>query len=181
MFGILFKKKITEEKLVDYFVFSTVKMVDDAFADVAEIICSDPEFKYKPTIDAENIDPFLWVVITGNLKFIPKYFNDYQDIRLMEDANRKFARTLDVPVDLFKEEIKKYNQLFSRLNHPSKNTIYAMSKAAFHKYNLGQFQDEYFRKMDAPNPVFLKRLNEIMEEFIFDWEQFVDDYKILEG
>lgn len=180
MFGIFFKKKITEEKLIEYFVFSTVKMVDDAFPDVVDIICSDPEFKFKPSIAVENVDPFLWIVITGNLRFIPRYFNDYQDIRLLDDANRKFARMLDVPIDLFKAEVNKYDRLFSRLNHPSKNTVYAMSKAVFHKYNLGQFQDEYFKKMDAPNPVFLKRLNEVMEDFIFEWEQVIDDYKITE-
>lgn len=180
MFGTLFKKKITESKLVDYFVFSTVKMVDDAFEDVAEIICSDPEFKSRPKIDIQNVDPFLWVVIAGNMRFIPRYFNDYQDIRLLDDANRKFARMLDVPIDIFKEEIKKHHQLFSRLNHPSKNTIYAMSKAVFQKYQLGQYQDEYFKKMDSPNPVFLKRMNILMEEFIFDWEQFVNDFKIIE-
>ena len=180
MFGVFFKKKITEEKLIDYFVFSTVKMVDDAFEDVADIICSDSEFKSRPVISAKQSDPFLWVVIAGNMKFIPRYFNDYQDIRLLDDANRKFARLLDVPLDVFKEEVKKYNQLFSRLNHPSKNTIYAMSKAVFHKYHLGQYQDDYFKNMDSPNPIFLKRLNDLMEEFLFDWEQFVEDYKIVE-
>jgi len=180
MFGIFFKKKITEEKLIDYFVFSTVKMVDDAFEDVRGIICSDPEFTTTPVISKDQNDAFLWVVVTANLKFIPKYFNDYQDIRLLEDANRKFARILDIPLDVFKLEVKKYNQLFSRLNHPSKNTVYAMSKAVFNKYHLAQYQDEYFKKMDTPNPIFLKRLNEIMEEFVFDWEQFIEDYKIVE-
>lgn len=180
MFSVFFKKKITEEKLIDYFVISTVKMVDDAFEDVADIISSDPEFISRPVISANQSDPFLWIVIAGNLKFIPRYFNDYQDIRLADNANRKFARILDVPLDIFKSEIKKYNQLFSRLNHPSKNTIYAMSKAVFNKYHLGQYQDDYFKKMDSPNPVFLKRVDAIMEEFIFDWEQFVTDYKIIE-
>jgi hypothetical protein len=180
MFGVFFKKKITEEKLIDYFVFSTVKMVDDSFEDVADIICSDPEFKSRPVISSKHSDPFLWIVIAGNMKFIPRYFNDFQDIRLLDDANRKFARLLDVPVDIFKEEIKKYNQLFSRLNHPSKNTIYAMSKAVFYKYHLGQYQDEYFKNMDTPNPISLKKLNDLMEEFLFDWEQFVDDFKIVE-
>lgn len=180
MFGVFFKKKITEEKLVDFFVFSTVKMVDDAFSDVAEIISCDPEFKCKPVISKDLSDPFLWVVITGNMRLIPRYFNDYQDIRLMEDAHRKFARMLDIPIDIFKAEIKKNNQLFSRLNHPSKNTIYAMSKAVFHKYHLGQYQDEYFKNMDSPNPVFLKRLNEIMEQFLFDWDQIIEEYKIVE-
>lgn len=180
MFGVFFKKKITEEKLVDYFVFSTVKMVDDAFEDVADIICSDPEFKTRPIIDAKYNDPFLWIVIAGNMKFIPRYFNDYQDIRLLEEAHRKFARILDLPVDVFKSEIKKYQNLFSRLNHPSKNTLYAMSKAVFHKYHLSQYQDEYFKKMETPNPIFLKRLNELMEEFLFNWEQFIEDFKIVE-
>lgn len=178
MFDVFFKKKITEEKLVDFFVFSTVKMVDDAFEDVSELICADPEFKTTPHISSENSDPFLWVVITGNMNMIPRYFNDFQDIRLLDAANRKFAQVLGVPVDVFKKEIKKNSNLFSRLNHPSKNTIYAMSKAVFSKYELGQYQDEYFKNMGAPNPIFLKRLNEIMEQFIFDWQQFADDYKI---
>ena len=180
MFDVFFKKKITERKLVDFFVFSTVKMVDDAFEDVSELICADPEFKTTPQLCPTKSDPFLWVVITGNMQMIPRYFNDYQDIRLMDEANRKFAQLLDVPIDVFKQEIKKNSNLFSRLNHPSKNTIYAMSKAVFHKYNLGQYQDDYFKNMDSPNPIFLKRLNEIMEQFIFDWEQFTEDYKIVE-
>jgi hypothetical protein len=180
MFDVFFKKKITEKKLVDFFVHSTIKMVDTAFPDVAELINHDPEFKANPKITPEQSDPFLWVVITGNLNFIPQYFNDYQDIRLLEDSYRKFSSALGLPTDVFKKEIKKNNQLFSRLNHPSKNTLYAMSKAVFHKYHLAQFQDEYFRKMDAPNPLFLKRLNEIMDQFLFDWEEFTSGYKIVE-
>jgi hypothetical protein len=180
MFDVFFKKKITEKKLVDFFVHSTIKMVDTAFPDVAELINSDPEFKVNPKISAEQSDPFLWVVIAGNLNFIPQYFNDYQDIRILEDSYRKFSSALGLPTDVFKNEIKKTNQLFSRLNHPSKNTLYAMSKAVFHKYHLAQFQDEYFRKMDAPNPIFLKRLNEIMEQFLFNWEEFTAGYKIVE-
>jgi len=180
MFDVFFKKKITEEKLIDFFVFSTIKMVDDSFADVASLINEDKEFETPPNLDLSFSDPFLWVVITGNMQFIPRYFNDYQDIRLLDATNRKFAQILDVPIDVFKTEIKKNSQLFSRLNHPSKNTVYAMSKAVFHKYYLGQYQDEYFKNMDSPNPIFLKRLNEIMEHFLFDWEQFIKDYKIVE-
>ena len=180
MFDIFFKKKITEDKLVDYFVFSTVKMVDEAFQDVADLIINNPEFKTPPQISANNVDPLLWVVITGNMSLIPRYFNDYQDIRLMDAANRKFSRLLNVPLDVFKTEVKKNSQLFSRLNRPSKNTVYAMSKAVFHKYNLGQYQDEFFKKKNLPNPIFLKRLNDIMEQFLFNWEQFADDYKIVE-
>lgn len=180
MFSVFFKKKISEEKLVQYFTVTTVKMVDDAFEDVAEIINSDPEFKYQPQIDPKNVDPFLWIVIAGNLQFIPRYFNDYQDIRILDIANRQLSEILQVPVDSFKLEIKKTTKLFNQLNHPSKNTVYAMSKAVFHSYELAKYQNDYFRKMKTPNPIFLKRLNEVMESFIFDWEKFSEEYKIIE-
>jgi hypothetical protein len=180
MFGALFKKKISEEKLINYFVVSTVKMVDDAFADVAEIICADGEFKFQPQIDTNNVDPFLWTVITGNLSYIPRHFNNYQDIRLLEEANRKFAQTLDMPIDEFKAKVKVTHQKFKAINRPSKNTLYAMSKMVFADYGLCQYQDDYFRKMNVPNPILLKHLNELMESFLFNWEEFVDKYKISE-
>lgn len=180
MFGTLFKKKISEEKLINYFVVSTVKMVDDAFEDVSEIICADQEFKFKPQIDKNNIDPFLWIVVTGNLSYIPRFFNNYQDIRLLDEANRKFAQTLDVPIDEFKAKVKTTHQKFKAINRPSKNTLYAMSKMFFAAYELGQYQDDYFKNMNAPNPIILKHMNELMETFLFNWEEFVDKYKITE-
>ena len=38
--------------------------------------------------------------------------------------------------------------------------VYAMSKGIFDKYMLYNFQDEYFKRMQAPNPLFLKRLHD---------------------
>ncbi len=180
MLDVLFKKKITEEKLTDYFVHSTIKMVDEGFPEIVEIIKYDPEFETPPQIDPEDSDKFLWIVIAGNLKFIPKYFNDYQDVRLLEQSMKKFSRVLDVPFDAFKLQIKKYHQFFARVNHPSKNTLYAMSKSVFYKYNLNPYQEEYFRNMNTPNPIFLKHLDEIMETFLFDWQGFIEKFRIVQ-
>ena len=63
---------------------------------------------------------------------------------------------------------------------PSKNIHYAMSKAVFYKYELNQYQDAYFQKMKSPNPLFLKRLDDIVEHFIWDWEDLRSKYKIVE-
>ena len=41
--------------------------------------------------------------------------------------------------------------------------IYGMSKAVFHKYGLNEYQDEYFRRMQAPNPLFLKRMDDFSD------------------
>jgi len=69
--------------------------------------------------------------------------------------------------------------MMSRINTPSKNTLYAMSKAVFFKYNLNAYQQDYFKIMQTPNPLFLKRMDEIMANFLFDWESFTDKFKVV--
>ncbi|HBH06799.1 MAG TPA: hypothetical protein DDX92_09370 [Flavobacteriales bacterium] len=180
MLDILFKKKISEEKLAEFFVYSTFKIVDEGFGSVVDIVEAEPEFILKPEMDRTNVDGFLWIVIAGNLKFIPRFFNDYQDIRLLNHAMRQFSIQLELPIDEFKDEVRKMQQFMSKVNHPSKNTLYAMSKAFFYVYQLNRYQDDYFKKMKSPNPLFIKRLDEIMESFLFDWEEFIQKYRIVE-
>ena len=90
----------------------------------------------------------------------------------------KFATVFGLSINELKAIIKEYDSFMSRVNHPSKNTLYAMSKAIFHKYNLNDFQDEYFKKMQCPNPLFLKRMDEIVSNFIWDWEAFFKKFKV---
>lgn len=54
-----------------------------------------------------------------------------------------------------------------------------MSKAVFFKYNLNDYQEEYFRQMKTPNPIFLKNLDEVMRHFLWDWEVFNEKYKVV--
>ena len=79
-----------------------------------------------------------------------------------------------------KSLVRNYQSYFKRINHPSKNTHYAMSKAVFFKYNLNAYQEEYFRKMETPNPMLLKRLDELMANFLFSWEDVRKNFKIIE-
>jgi hypothetical protein len=65
-----------------------------------------------------------------------------------------------------------------RINHPSHNVLYGMSKTVFYKYELAQFQDEYFREMRAPNPILLKRLDDIMRNYVWDWDAYLSKIKL---
>ena len=69
----------------------------------------------------------------------------------------------------------------ARVNHPSKNPVYAMSKAMFFKYKLNGHQEEYFRELNTPNPIFLKNMDEWMKNFLWDWTTFTEKYRIVEG
>ena len=67
----------------------------------------------------------------------------------------------------------------NRVNHPSKNMLYAMSKAMFYKYELNDHQVEYFRNLNTPNPIFLKNLDDVMSNFLWDWDAFEEKYKVV--
>ena len=60
----------------------------------------------------------------------------------------------------------------------TKNILYGMSKAVFFKFKLGQFQEDYFAQLNTPNPIFLKRIDNLIENYIWDWKSFFDKTKI---
>ena len=181
MFTIFKKKKITEDQLANFFVNSTLRLVEEGFGDVAEIINNDPEFLQRPNVDAQDFDRFLLVILAGNLKMMGTHFESVKDVRIAEKIYRKLAQALGVDPMVLKETIAKYQSWMGRINHPSKNTLYAMSKGVFFKYELNQFQKDYFRNMNTPNPIFLKRLDEVIQQFVFDWAQVKEEFRVTES
>jgi len=178
MFTIFKKKKLTEDQLANFFVNSILNLVEEGFQDVVEIINNDPEFTKTPNISKEDYDKFLLVVIAGNIKLMSDHFDSVKDVRITEKIYRKLGAALSVEPLTLKENIAKYQSWMSRINHPSKNTRYAMSKGVFFKYELNQFQSDYFRNMNTPNPIFLKRLDEVINQFLFNWNDIKENYRI---
>lgn len=172
------KKRISEEKVANIVVNGLLDAVETNFPDVAALIATDPDFVTAPEIDPEDDQEFLMVVITGNLKKIPEHFESGQDERIKKGIVQKFAQALDIDPETLEQRIGEYSAYLSRVNHPSKKTLYAMSKAVFHLYGLNPYQQEYFRKIETPNPLFLQRLDEVMENFLWSWGAFLEKYKV---
>jgi hypothetical protein len=180
MFTKIFgRKKLNEDMLTNIFVNYTLKTVDEGFADVVGLIQDAPEFVSKPQLDVKNDSKFLLIVLAANLREIPNHFPAHQDNRLINHIISKLADVFNVNFNQLEEVLREYQSYLSRVNHPSQNNLYAMSKALFFKYNLGQYQEAYFRNVNSPNPMFLKRMDEAMSLFLYNWEQVVDDYNIV--
>lgn len=178
MFNTLFKKKLTNQQLANIFVNGIIEVVDRGFGEVKSLIEDDPAFHHSPDLSNAADGHFAMIVIVGNMKLLenaistdkitavqPIIYNHLSDMLGMD--NREF-------ISYFKE----YESLMSRINHPSKVILYGMSKTMFVKYKLNKYQDRFFRSMDTPNPLFLKRMDEIMKNFIWNWDVFFKRYKI---
>ncbi|MCB9186108.1 MAG: hypothetical protein H6601_05115 [Flavobacteriales bacterium] len=179
-FGIttIFKKKVAEEKVAELFVNIAFNAVDNSFAEVAELLSNDVNLLRPAKIDPENQDDFLLIVIAGNFKLLDEYFHEGQEDRIKELTIEKLSSVYGVDTVSMRTAIDNMLAYFGKINYPSKNTHYAMSRAVFFKYGLNDFQKDYFRNLNTPDPILLKNIDEIMEQFIIKWDTFTEKYRI---
>lgn len=178
MIGRLIKKKLDANKLANVFVNSLLEITENGFDDVLAMINDDNAFVSYPEIANGANDKFLLIVICGNLRYLDAHFEVVEAKEIRTQIVRKFAAVYSMEEMAFEKIIQEYDQLISRVNHPSKNTLYGMSKAVFHKFKLNEFQEDYFKNMQTPNPLFLKRMDEIMMNFLWDWDEFFKKHKM---
>lgn len=177
MLGSLIKRKLSDNQVANIFVNALFDVVEKGFNEVASLINEDPAFVSSPGITNDQDGEFTLIVIVGNLSFLESTFDPEQAHGVEALILEKLSKIYGMATADFAQLIREYQGFMARKNHPSKNTIYAMSKAIYHKYGLNEFQDEYFKRMQAPNPLFLKRMDEVMNNFIWDWDAFFKRYK----
>ena len=177
MLGNLIKRKIDADRFANVFVNSVLHITENGFKDISEMITEDSAFTQVPKVGAYQEDNFLLIVTVGNLYYLDEHFDVDEAQEIKKLIIEKFANIYGVPYREFEDWLVQTRSFISSVNHPSKNVLYGMSKAIFHKFGLNDFQEDYFKNMKTPNPLFLKRMDEIMCNFLWDWEQFFKKHK----
>lgn len=175
----LSRKKLTDEQVANIFVNTSFETVEQGWPHVAEFLNSAPEFDTSPSLDPNDYGRFLMIVVAANLGLIPKHFAPGVDRAIIQRCCAKFGLALDLPPDTFARKVKEYRAFMKDINRPSKNTLTAMTRAVCYKYGVIACQEPYFRDMNVPNPILQKNLREVMEHFVWDWEEFLDQYKVV--
>lgn len=180
MIATLFgKKKLTEDKLANVFVNAVLELTAEGFSTISAELNESPEFEAFPNISEADDRPFALLILTANLIEMERVVGPGLDKRLYSLSISKFAKAMDTTGTELELEVKALRDRMERMNFPSKNTVYAMSKVLFAEYDLFCFQDTYFREQRSPNPIILKRLNGLMGYFLWNWTGVLDQYKVV--
>jgi hypothetical protein len=172
------KKKMTEDKLANIFVNAVLELTDNGFPSIVAELQDSPEFERQPEFGPGDDELFAQIVLAGNLMEAQKALPAGTDRRVFSLSISKFANAMGLQASDLETDVIAMQHYMERINHPSKNTVYAMGKAVFHKYDLFRSQDAYFREIKQPNPIVLKRLNVLMECFLWNWKQVTDEFRI---
>ena len=178
MIATLFgKKKLTEEKLSNIFVNAVLELTEQGYPSIVAELQEAPEFERVPQFGPGDDELFAQIVLAGNLLEAQRALPSGTDRRVFSLSISKFAQALGLSASDLEVDVIAMQHFMERINHPSKNTVYAMGKAVFHKYDLLRSQNAYFREIKQPNPIVLKRLNVLMECFLWNWRQVQEDYR----
>lgn len=178
MFSTILKKKLSNNQVANVFINAIFDSVDSGWKEIALLINEDPAFIESPNLSDEDSGLFGLIIIVGNLSFLESTFDNHQVVNIERIIFQKLSKIYGVTESQFQDLIREYQSFIKRVNRPSKNMVYGMSKAVFHKYNLNEYQDEYFKRLQNPNPLFLKRMDEVMKYYIWNWDAFLKKYKI---
>jgi len=180
MFATLFvKKKISQKQLAYNFVHHTLNTVDATYNDFLDAIYNDPELVKYPKLNYKDPSKLCFIIIAGNIKFFERILSSYEEKSLVNSITEQMAEAFDMEFSEMQNKLDEYASFISRVNHPSKNILYGMSKAIFFKFKLGQYQEEYFAQLNTPNPIFLKKIDILMENYVWDWKSIFEKTKLL--
>jgi hypothetical protein len=174
------KKKLSDNQLANVFLNGILDLVDTSFAEIADLINEDAVFVQAPNIDRTDNTEFTMIILVANICSLENTFESVQAVRIEQLIFEKLGVMMQVTASEAESVVREYQKFMARVNSPSKNVLYSISKAIFHKYNLNQFQDEYFRRLQSPNPIFIKRMDKVVEGFLWDWDAFFKKYKLEE-
>lgn len=172
------RKRLTTDEVGRMFVHATLDSVEDGWPQISGLVRESPEFSSPPKIGDDAFGPFLLVVVAGNLDFIREHFDIGYQRGIVEAITRHLAEMIESdPADIA-QRITEVRKMMARLNRPSKKTTSAMARGIFTLYQLNDFQTPYFASLNVPNPLFLKRIDEMMTHFLWDWTAFNKQYKV---
>ena len=180
-FGLLnwlAKRKLTDEKVANIFVNSTFESVEKGWPEVSALLNASTEFEKDPGLNENDYGRFLMIVVAANLSLVPNHFDPGVDRAIIKRCCAKFGLALGVPKEDFALKVKQYRIFMKKINHPSNNTLTAMTRAVFYKYGLIEAQKSYFKDMNVPDPIIMKNLRDVMENSTMDWDEICDNYRV---
>jgi len=172
------RRKLTEEQVAALFVETTFETVEQGWPEIAAFLNENPTFIESPQLHPEDYGRFLMIIVSANLQMIPQHFESGVDRQIIQHICSRFARSLDISPELFTTKVKQYRAFMKQINRPSNNLVTAMTRAIFYKYHLNQFQEPYFRDMNAPEPNIQRELKGLMAHFLWDWDAFNESYRV---
>jgi hypothetical protein len=177
--GLFGKKKIKAAELAPVYVDAIYEVIENGFPEIAGYINEEKEFQKSPNLSGKENEWFLYIVYAGNIVNLDNYFEKKEASELSRLIAAEVIKKMKKDPDVIDGVLYDYEVFLRGLHGQTKNLVKSMSMAIFHKYDLNKYQKEHFQKLNSPSPIVMKELNDMVEFFLWNWEDYLAKYKVV--
>lgn len=179
MISLFGKKKIKGDELAPLYVSAIYDVIEKGFPEIAGYINEEKEFQKSPNLSEAENEWFLYIVYAGNMVNLDNYFEKPKAEELARIIRMEVVKVMGKDPEVVDGVLYDYEVFMRSLMAQTKSLVKSMSLAIFHKYDLNKYQKEHFQKLNSPNPVVMKELNDMVEFFLWNWEDYLAKYKVI--
>lgn len=179
MLKLFGKKRIKASELAPKYAASIYEVAAVGFTEIAGYLNEEKEFSKSPNISEAENEWFLYIVFAGNLIHKDAYFDKDKGEEFSRMVAAEVVKMIGKDPEIADQILYEYETFLRKLFGQTKSLVKSISLAIFHKYDLNKYQTEHFQKLNSPNPIVMKELNEMVEFFLWNWEDYLTKYKIV--
>jgi Glu-tRNA(Gln) amidotransferase subunit E-like FAD-binding protein len=179
-FSIFGKKRLKEQHVAKVFVGTLNELAENSFPTLAEFLNEVPELMQNPKIKGNQMEWFLYIVFSANLHNLKNHFDSNQLNRMRILVIDEFIESLeDREHDLTLEQINNYEEYISGLDRRLNDLPKSMATAIFNKYGLNSCQVDHFQRMNTPNPIIIKSIEDAVQNYVWNWSELLEKFKMV--
>ena len=176
---LLKKKKVKPVTAISIYVKLLQNVISEGFVEVKDFINNNNNLESNPDLKDTDIDWFSKVIFLGNIKNLNLYFEEEEVSFLRDLILEKIHKDIEGDAQsLAVERFLEYENYFTELLASHETPISAMAYAIFEKYNINNFQGDLFKRKNKPNPIFINELKNLLNHFIWNWEDYLKKNKL---
>ena len=173
------KKKVKPATAASIYVALLQNVISEGFIEIKDFINNNNNLEGNPNLNDTDIDWFSNVIFLGNMKNLSVYFEEDEMSILRALILDELHRDIEInDQHLAIERFLDYENYFSELLIKHELPVSAMAHAIFEKYNINNFQGDLFKKKNKPNPIFVNELKNLLNHFIWNWEEYLEKNKL---
>ena len=178
-FGFSKKKKVKPATTASIYVTLLQNVVSEGFIEIKDFINNNNNLESNPNLNDTDIEWFLNVIFLGNMKNLDLHFEENEVFTLRALILDEIYKDVEVnDRHLAIEKFLEYENYFKELLVRHEFPIDAMAHAIFEKYKINDFQGDLFKKKNKPNPIFLNELKNLLNHFIWNWDEYLEKNKL---
>jgi hypothetical protein len=179
-FSLFGKKKLKEHHVAKVLVDTINQLAEESFPTLAAFLNEVPELKESPEIKTNQIEWFLYIVFSANLYNLKYHFESNQLNRLRILVIDEFIESLeDREHDLTLEQINNYEEYIIGIDSKLEDLPKAIATAVFNKFGINNCQVDHFQKINTPNPIIIKSIEDATRNYIWNWPELLEKYKMV--